>query len=227
MYKMENHPKVHYITIATKPHEVLDKIKEKVAENGEEIHILGLSENRLIGWEGYQNFGVKLREVYDFLQNPKLSPNDIVLFTDAYDVAYLGTLAEVLRRYSTFRAPILFGCETQCNPDPDQASKYVNRDVEFSYLNSGMFIGPVWALRKCMEGYQYNDRDDDQRFWTKQFFAYPDLFELDYDNYLFLNTVDIEMESFVFNGKSAWYKRRNPLFVHVNGPDKAMIKTFL
>ena len=32
-----------------------------------------------------------------------------------------------------------------------------NRDKEFSYLNSGLFIGTVKALRKCIIYYEYND----------------------------------------------------------------------
>ena len=40
---------LHYITIATKPHEVLDNIKQKIQQNGEHITILGEEENRYIG----------------------------------------------------------------------------------------------------------------------------------------------------------------------------------
>ena len=219
-----------YITIATKPHRVLDKIIANVKKNKEDIEVLGLSENRLIGWEGHQNFGVKLRELYNYVNRPTLHPNDVVLFTDAYDVAYLGDQKEILRRYKMFSKPIVFGAERSCHPDPDRASLYkfpIDNMPEFPFLNSGMIIGRVGALRKCMKGYQYDDRHDDQRFWTTVFFENPDLIELDHENLLFLNAADMEMEDFDWNKKTVWYKRRNPLFVHINGPDKSMIDIFL
>jgi hypothetical protein len=221
--------KLFYITVATKPHPVLDKIKEIVNRNKEKIYVLGLHENRTIGWEGHQNFGVKLREVSDFLKGPFLDPDDIVLFTDAYDVVYCGTQREITQRYEKFNKPIIFGCEKQCNPDPKRASEYKFTDTEFPYLNSGMFIGKVWALRKCILEYKYNDKDDDQRFWTTRFFENPDLIGLDYKNELFLNTVDMDERFFILDKEEniAVYKGATPIFVHVNGPDKKPIDKYM
>jgi hypothetical protein len=221
--------KLYYITVATKPHPVLDKIKERVKSNKEKIYILGLNENRTIGWEGHQNFGVKLREVSDFLKGPFLDPEDIVLFTDAYDVVYCGTQREIMQRYKKLNKPIIFGCEKKCNPDPNRANEYNFTDTEFPYLNSGMFIGKVWALRKCILGYKYNDNDDDQRFWTTRFFENPDLIGLDYKNMLFLNTVDMDERFFILDKEEniALYKDATPVFVHVNGPDKKPIDKYM
>jgi hypothetical protein len=122
-----------------------------------------------------------------------------------------------------------FGCEKQCNPDPKRASEYKFTDTEFPYLNSGMFIGRVWALRKCILEYKYNDHDDDQRFWTTQFFEKPELIGLDYKNKLFLNTVDMDERFFHLDKTEniAIYRGADPLFVHVNGPDKKSIKQYL
>jgi len=216
--------KFYYITISTRPNYILDKLKQKVAKNGETLIVLGENEKRLIGWEGSQNFGVKLKEVSLFITRSELEPGDIVLFTDAYDVAYFGNKEDIIERFLEFKKPIIFGCEKYCNPDPELAEKYINRDYEFPYLNSGMFIGYVWALKKCISDYEYDDRDDDQRYWTKQFLeTNKDLIELDYMSKLFLNTVDIDMTKFEFTNENVRYKRRRPIFVHVNGPDKRLI----
>lgn len=223
---MEN---LYYITIATKPHKVLDKLIKKVKKNGEEIEVLGMKENRQIGWENQQRFGVKLREVAEFLKRPNLNPDDIVLFTDAYDVAYFGNQKEIIERYLAFQYPIVFGCEKDCHPDPFRSKEYSKIDEEFSYLNSGMFIGRVYALQKCILNYQYNDTDDDQRYWTTQYFENPDLITLDYKNSLFLNTSGFNENLFIFDIENniAFYKSYNPLFVHVNGPDKIFINELI
>ena len=221
--------KMYYITIATKPHKVLEKIKSTVLKNGETIIVLGTQENRTIGWEAKVNFGVKLREVADFLKRPDLKDNDILLFTDAYDVAYCGTQKEILRRYKTFQKPIVFGCEKGCHPDAERSTEYKELDREFPFLNSGLFIGRVKELRECMANYEYDDTHDDQRFWTTQFLNHPDKIELDYENYIFLNTVDMDMDSFIHDNRNnqVFYKWRNPQFVHINGPVKKMIEQFL
>jgi hypothetical protein len=214
----------YYITISTRPHHILDKLKEKVEKNGETIIVLGEKERRFIGWEGSQNFGLKLKEVSIFINRTMLNDNDIVLFTDAYDVAYFGNREEVISRFREFNKPIVFGCERYCNPDPNLSVNYKDIYHEFCYLNSGMFIGYVWALRKCISEYVYEDRDDDQRYWTNQFLnVNPELFALDYLNRLFLNTVDIDMSKFTVSEGIARYKGRCPMFVHVNGPDKRLI----
>jgi len=219
--------KLHYITIATKPHEILNRIREKIAQQNESIIVLGEKENRSIGWNSTGNFGVKLKEVRDFLLCDDVLDSDIVLFTDAYDVVYYGTREEIIRRYLAFSKPIVFGCETTCNPIPAYEKYYTHKTCEFPFLNSGLFIGRAWALRKCIRDYKYNDKDDDQAFWTVQFLeTNKDLITLDYENRLFLNTYGIDLSLIQFAGGLCSYKGATPLFVHVNGPDKGDLRHF-
>lgn len=219
-------PKLYYITVATKPHPVLTKIAERVKKQSEQMIVLGLQENRAIGWEGNANFGVKLRETRDFLFQPQIRPQDIVLFTDAYDVVYCGSQNEIGKRFLEIDKPIVFGCESQCHPDANMDVHYIDRQLEFPYLNSGMFIGYAWALRHCLIQYEYNDAHDDQRFWTQQYLQQPWLFGLDHENTLFLNTEDMEWDKLVWKNQTAIYKNRNPLFVHINGPNKTRLNYF-
>jgi hypothetical protein len=221
-------PKLYYITVATRPHHVLNKIIEQVQKQNEQIFVLGLQENRSIGWEGTANFGVKLRETRDFLFHPQINPQDIVLFTDAYDVIYQGDFDEIVARFLEFSKPLVFGCETTCNPIPSYEQYYQIRSCEFPYLNSGLFIGRAWALRKCFAGYQYNDRDDDQGFWTVQFLdKNKDLFVLDYHNRIFLNTYGIDLSLIKKDGDKFRYKGTVSSFIHVNGPDKNELNFFV
>ena len=133
---------------------------------------------------------------------------------------------EIINRYKTFRSPIVFGCEKECHPDPSRHNQYKNKGTEFPFLNSGLFIGTVNALRQCIDTYEYDDTHDDQRFWTTQFFEHPELIALDYYNKIFLNTSGFIENLFLFDIEEniALYKSSNPMFVHVNGPEKSFIK---
>tara|TARA_Y100000287_G_C14232195_1_gene362496 strand:+ start:2022 stop:2693 length:672 start_codon:yes stop_codon:yes gene_type:complete len=219
--------KLYYITVATKPHIILDQIVDKVHSNNEKIHILGTQENRYIGWNAKGNFGIKLREVQKFLEKPELNNDDIVLFTDAYDVIYRGDQETIKKRFEKMNHPIIFGAETECNPDPSKTIQYKIRDEEFSYLNSGMFIGRVWALRTCMNDYKYNDQDDDQLFWTIKFLNNKNMIKLDYKNELFFNSYNMNNEFFDYDDNAIYYRDRTPQFLHVNGPIKDMLKYFI
>lgn len=219
--------KVHYITVATKPHPILNNIIKRVEDNNEKLYVLGMQEDRLIGWNAKGNFGVKLKEVKSYIDNDKLDNEDIILFTDAYDVIYTGNQEIIMERYLNMNKSIIFGSETECNPDPERKKDYTKKNEDFPYLNSGMYIGKVWAIRECMKEYIYNDKDDDQRYWTNKFFERPDLITLDYKNELFLNTYGIEIEDVRWNRKDAYYNLKNPQFIHVNGPDKGDLNRFI
>ena len=162
-----------------------------------------------------------------FKNNQELSNEAIVLFTDAYDVAYFGTQSDILSTYNSFAKPIVFGGEKHCNPDPIRKHDYPDTTSEFPYLNSGLFIGKVWALRQCMQGYAYNDAHDDQRYWTSKYLQHQDLITIDRGARMFLNTVDIDMNMFQIDNHRVRYRNYYPIFVHVNGPDKQMMNMFV
>ena len=218
---------VYYITVATKQHPILQNIFKKINKNKEKMYVLGMHEDRFIGWNAKGNFGVKLKEVYHFLFQKDIIENAIVIFTDAYDVIYSGNQKNLVSKFLEMNSPIVFGCETTCNPDPDRHVDYTKKDVTFPYLNSGMFIGYVWALRKCMQHYVYDDSHDDQRFWTTEFLTKPHLIKLDYENELFLNTYGINLDEIIWLNEVCTYKGKNPTFIHVNGPNKNDLHKFL
>ena len=219
--------KIYYLTVATKPHPILENIKKQVEQNNEYIHILGLSENRDIGWQANGNFGLKIKLVQDFINTNELEDDDLILFTDAYDVIYYGTFSTIFERYSQFNKPIVFGAETTCSPDLRMRKYYTNTNHTFPYLNSGLYIGKVRALKECLQNYEYNDKDDDQLFWAQQFFQHQDKIELDYNNNIFLNTYGVDIEEISISKFSIYYKGKNPLFLQVNGPDKTDLDKLL
>jgi hypothetical protein len=225
---LNKYTEIHYITVATKPHPVLTEIQDACHIQGNTVIVLGLEENREIGWKGKGNFGIKLREVYNFLQRPDLNDSDIILFSDAYDVALIGRHQEIKRRYLNFQKPIVFGAEKACHPDKKRAPEYNSLPwQEFKYLNSGLFIGRVWALKRCMLEYKYKDGEDDQRFWTTQYLKHRELIELDHHAKLFLNCAFLDHKDIDYNKhrKVLTYTKTqtHPLLIHANVHDKSYL----
>jgi hypothetical protein len=223
-------PGMYYLTVATKPHPVLTVLQARMDSIGETLTVLGKEVNRPIGWNISGNFGIKLKTVVDFLKNPSLDPMDVIFFSDAYDVAYVGSQAAVLAAFATFTKPVVFGAEKLCSPDATLANRYppisgstAECGGEFRFLNSGGYIGRVWALRQLMADYVYVDSINDQAYWTAKFLDNQDLIELDYTNKIFLNCVDLDKKEIIWDGARVYYREAMPLLIHANGVDKSYI----
>jgi hypothetical protein len=217
----------YYITVSTKPHPILELLEKSVKEKKEKVDILGIELNKSIGWNGETStghFGLKLRLFWEYVMHPRLNKNDIVLFSDAFDVLYFGTQKEIIKRYLEFNKPIVFGAEAGCWPDPSVKKKYKDTSHRFSFLNSGLFIGRVWAFRELHADYKFNDAEDDQRYWTKKYLSRPSLFALDYNNKLFLNCYTVKKEEINIVSKScAKFGKATPMFLHFNGDTKSTL----
>jgi hypothetical protein len=226
---------LYFITISTKPNNVLDVLVKNVESKGETIEILGQKDiSYEIGQDvpGGRRFKLKLDEVYNFINRPNLNPNDIVLFTDAYDVYYSGDKKTVLERFKKMNKPVVFGAEKCCYPDGNKSTLYPKTNCCFPYLNSGLFIGRVESLKECMKNFEnesVQDNCNDQLWWTNKFLERQDLIELDYDNKLFLNCVWCNENDLIINGDKVIFKHNNstPQFIHGNGPSKHFIQPLL
>ena len=180
---------VHHATVATRSHPNLDRLTSTANWHGNSIHIMGGNDSlRFPKWGA--GFGVKLELVHGLLRS--LPRNDILLFTDAFDVllmqshdsirnSFLSAARLKLSRHLSVNASydttediriptILFSAEFFCHPDPERYLEYPNEDhlySNFAYLNSGTFIGQVGSLLDAMDrAPNYTLQDDDQRYWT-------------------------------------------------------------
>jgi len=228
---------INYYTISTDTHEGLTRLENSAKKNGFDLKVLGLEmKDSSYGWQtgnsnnkNYGEFSWKLKEQKKYVNT--FDDTAILLFSDAWDVIVIGPCSELYTRYIAFNKDIVFGAEKACSPDKDRVIEYNDdeKSKPFSYLNSGFFIGNARALKKHLNIFNDNEKDD-QRFWTSIYFSNRDTIALDHNAQLVLNGFDTKNEYYTFDDTGKFiYTETNtsPLFIHGNGPAKDKLAFFI
>lgn len=182
--------------------------------------ILGLDKqwkggNMAIGMGG----GMKVNLLKEELQT--LDDDQLILFSDSYDVIMCASEEEIIRKYKAFQTPVIFGAEKSCWPDTSLANKYPQTNSVYRFLNSGGFIGHVKDIKKMLIT-SIAHSDDDQLYYTNFFLANQDFLSLDYYSSIF-QTLNGSLSHIEYNSEGS--KRIHniifdtyPCQIHGNGP---------
>ena len=173
-----------YATDVTKAAYLLGSARE----NGLEVDVVGMGER----WSGW---GQKLRAFHDYVRS--LSPQDIVMCVDAYDIAFTADAPRILSSFARVSSPIVISAEKGCWPDEDIAKHFDTRCLH-SYPNAGAYMGRVGQIRAMLDYFgQYPDYNccdfeghhyastDDQRCLTTYYLRRRDICALDHRQALF------------------------------------------
>jgi GR25 family glycosyltransferase involved in LPS biosynthesis len=149
------------------------------------IDIVNVGTN--IEWQGTDmsalGGGMKINLMKDYVKD--LHDDDIILFTDAYDVFYADDLATITERFLEFGKEIVFSGELFCYPHEQLASEFPDAHTRFKYINSGTYIGRVEELKKLYNHEKIEHWDDDQ-LYVHKCFLYGDFdIAIDYECYIF------------------------------------------
>ena len=106
--------------------------------------------------------GFKINLLKEELANHKDNKNLIIMFTDSYDVLLLAGKKEILKKFKSFEAKVVFGAEDFCWPDSSLKEKYPKVEAGYRFLNSGGFIGYAADLYNIVSEKPVADTDDDQ-----------------------------------------------------------------
>ena len=174
---------VHAITVGSDTTKCA-KLNDSAKLQGFEVKNIGAN----VKWNGSDmsgpGGGQKINLIKEYIST--LPDNDIVLFTDAYDVFFQFDLDTITRRYLDMQAEVIFAAESECWPNQGMASKHPQTKWKYKYLNSGTFIGRVGTLKNLFSE-DIKDEDDDQlyiqRIWTIDTNKYSLI--LDYEQYIF------------------------------------------
>ncbi|WP_306029431.1 glycosyltransferase domain-containing protein [Stappia sp. MMSF_3263] len=156
-----------------------------------------------------------------------LPGDEIVVYTDGYDVALIRDPAELVARYRAFASPIVISTEpgfTWKLPGRFAASrrypKGTGRSGMYRYLNSGGYIGKAGALATMLAGLDYaSGIDCDQTLLNKWFLENPGRVALDYDQEIFASSAcqsGLERKLYRFDGTHLVNTRTGgrPFFFH-------------
>lgn len=232
----KNKCKIFLVTVSTKQHPNLERWKKSAITHGFNPKILGLHEKKtykdpLIG-KG--EFGMKLRYLYKYSKT--LRPNDIILFTDAWDVIIIGDCEKIYKDYKSFKKDIVFGGETIYGAIYDLSTiatifKY-DLSKPFPYLNAGVVIGRAGTIRDLIEKYtekNITDSVDDQILWRRIYLENKDKIAIDSTAKLVLNTCLTSKKNYVYEDNIFTYKGTNtqPSIIHAQGPEAFGFKDYL
>lgn len=182
------------VTIATIPTRELGFMLASARQQGIDVMTLAMGDPRL-KMQYPRQYAVKIWELRDWLkralQRKLLKRDDMVVFTDAYDVLYKGDTNDIMNRWREAGAPdLLFSAERYCWPDKDKAGVFDDMfpTHEYKYLNSGTFMGTAGAMVDALNDSLFDANDDDQRLWTQYFLKHkndPKRIAMDVDRRVF------------------------------------------
>ncbi|XP_059089131.1 multifunctional procollagen lysine hydroxylase and glycosyltransferase LH3-like isoform X1 [Tigriopus californicus] len=196
--------------------------------------VLGMGEK----WEGgdmnFPGGGFKVNLLKKELEEYKEKEDLIILFTDSYDVIIAGEADEIVEKFKSFDAKIVFGAEDFCWPKTELKNQYPAIEKGQRFLNSGGFIGFAKNLYEMVNHKVVENLDDDQLYYS-EIFVDPELREkygmkLDHHSKIFQNlngaVGDVELQfkesiPFLHNNKY----ESTPLVIHGNGPSKKILNS--
>jgi hypothetical protein len=213
----------HIVTYSTSPEKALYMF-ESAKFHGVEVRNLAPSTK----WNGLRD---KLIAIQSFIQ--ELPEDDIFCFIDAYDVILNANTETILETFHSKGVELVFGAEVNLDPPSLKSLSYPESSTVFRYLNSGVYIGYIRAIRKMLAWGDYLQIENDQEYISRYYVEHhkdPSL-HLDINASLVLNMFMIPWNALqIVSGfvKFPHYKTI-PCFLHFNGMsyldvDKDLIK---
>jgi len=227
------------LSVATDKNDGFIRFENSLKKNNIEYKILGMNTkwnggNMEMGPGGGQKINMLRSELMTW--NKVALKNNVVLFTDSYDVVSLANTSEILEKYNKIcndtPDSVLFSVEKSCWPLKQIDVFYPETDSEYKFLNSGGFIGNAERILNLLEK-KIENCEDDQLYYTKIF-----LFDNKIDNSINKIKLDYSCEIFqtlngafhdidIVNKKRIFNKYTNtfPCLLHGNGPNS--VKEYL
>ena len=120
----------------------------------------------------------KLSVLYGLFESGSVRPDQVVLFTDAYDVLVLSRADIVEERFRASGVDLLFSAEVNFFPkedrDPRTQALFEGYRSKWRYLNSGCYVGYAWAVLAMLRftASLQTDASRSDQLLTQEFFRH-------------------------------------------------------
>lgn len=189
------------------------------------------------GLDTWKGLATKPKWLYRAIKEGAI-PQDIIIFTDSWDLVFAANPHEILTRWESFGADIVISAERNCFPvDYKENYDKLESPTPYKYLNSGFIVGYKDAILACLEHMDLenvlddhwdaerncNYHSNDQTMWQKIFLEQPVKIELDRYQALSQTLHDAKIEEFDFSNKSVIVNKITnsmPCTIHFNGSSK-------
>lgn len=201
-----------HITVSNKPHPGLDALLVSCKKFEFETRVLGMGSKTPIGHKT-GGFGLKLELLKKELE--LLPPEQLVLFTDAYDVIVQHSLAELEQWFQDAENTntVLFAAESSKWPlEIDNLFYPPPLNFPMPYLNSGVFAGRARSILGLLQE-PFTSTTDDQGYYSKQFLSGKSCIKLDHRAQFFQCMVGLD-------AKQILVKEKSLEFLHDSGIEK-------
>ena len=166
-----------HLTVSNKPHPGLDALLLSAKHFSLKSRVLGMGSTIPIGHQT-GGFGLKLQLLKQELE--LLPPEELVLFTDAYDVIVQQSLDSVEAWLKANPKKVLFAAErTKWPLDMEELFYPAPLQFPYPYLNSGLFSGSASAILSLLQ-VPFSNTTDDQGYYSRQYLSGTSCIVLDH-----------------------------------------------
>lgn len=230
--------KIKVYTVASEPTDGYHRYIRSAEHYGINVETLGMGKPWLGGNMNHLGGGYKINLLRNALESIKDDHEQLIIFTDSFDVIFMSELDDIIKKFKNTGARILFSAERFCWPEPELHSHYPPvTDGQVRFLNSGMFIGYANDVYEIIDEKRLKDTDDDQLYYTRIYLDEAERtkhkIKLDHKSKIFQNlngaTGEVKLEfdyqtGFAFITNLEFQTRPNVL--HGNGPTKMLLNSF-
>jgi len=207
---------IHYFTFLTDPSRIVC-LEETCAVFGIKLHVIFSPV-----WKGYTDKIFMMQTAIEHLKD-----DDIVLFTDAYDVLVNSNEETIVERFTKYNTDLVISSELNCYPErfKDTFDQFENTN-NYKYINSGGYIGYKRAIMKVFtwkapeEIIRLSDDGGDQAYFMEYYLANRDRsVKIDKECKLFQCLHSLSFSDIKFKAGQLHNIGLNiaPCFIHFNG----------
>lgn len=149
-----------------------------------------------------------------------LPDSDTICFIDAYDLIINSNEEKIIETFKAQNCELLFGAEANLDPGEVGTDNYPQSPTKFRFLNSGVYIGYVSAMKKMLRYKNYigmNDQKYSHEYFLEK--GKEENIKLDYTSLLVINMFGVPWTDLNVESGHIVYVPTNykPCFVHFNG----------